>query len=163
MQGERQMHRAITIGAPPVAIWTVLSDARLLPDWVPAVQEVLACSADGEAEGAVRTCAVELGGKTGRMVERCVELEPMRRIAYVVDDESFGMARMFTDYGFVISLAAAGHATSVTVDTHYTPRNQVYALLNLLVIRRQLRQVVDELLSGLRTLVESQVASPAVE
>jgi hypothetical protein len=42
----------------------------------------------GEAVGEVRHCIAKLGGKSGRMVERCVEFAPMTRIAYVVEEES---------------------------------------------------------------------------
>jgi hypothetical protein len=31
---------------------------------------------------------------------------PIKRVAYVVDDESFGMRKMFDDYGFAITLEA---------------------------------------------------------
>ena len=95
MDGEKQIVRSTSIDAPPDAVWKVLDDSRLLPDWVPAVDEVTECSFEGEAVGEVRYCDVKLAGKSGRMVERCIEFVPMTRIAYVVDDESFGMRRMF--------------------------------------------------------------------
>lgn len=163
MQGMRQMQRTVTVDATPSEVWSVLADARLLPEWVPVVEEVLACSTDGEGVGTVRTCAVEMGGRTGRIVERCVEFEPMRRVAYLVDEENFGMNRMFADYGFVIRLEPHGQGTVVVVDTHYTPRNPFYALLNRVVMRRQFRKVVDGLLAGLRTLVQSRAATITAE
>lgn len=56
MHGRKQLEREITIDAPVSTVWEVLSDARLLPEWVPAVDEVVACSVDGETVGAVRQC-----------------------------------------------------------------------------------------------------------
>jgi hypothetical protein len=38
--------------------------------------------------------------RSEQTVSRFGELVPMRRIAYVVNDESFGMRRMFEHYGF---------------------------------------------------------------
>ena len=104
MDGEKQVERNVIIYATPDAVWAVLADSRLLPRWAPIVDEVTACAAGGEAIGAVRHCTARLAGRAGGMVERCVELLPGRRIAYVVDEESFGMRRMFDDYGFALDL-----------------------------------------------------------
>jgi uncharacterized protein YndB with AHSA1/START domain len=157
MNGRKQLERQITIDAPVSTVWEVLSDARLLPDWVPAVDDVVACSADGEAVGAVRQCNVQLAGKAGRMVERCVEFSPMTRVAYVVDDESFGMRRMFADYGFALNpISEANSRTRVRVDTYYTPRTAFYSVINVVVMRRRFRSVVDGLLAGLKTLSEAR-------
>jgi uncharacterized protein YndB with AHSA1/START domain len=157
MDGSRQIERSISIDAGPEAVWEVLSDSRLLPDWVPAVDEVTECSSEGEAVGEVRHCNARIGGKSGRMVERCVEFAPMTRIAYVVDDESFGMRRMFEHYGFAISLEPTSFGmTAVTLETYYTPRNAIYGVLNRLLIRRRFEQVCEEIVEGLKTFTESR-------
>ena len=157
MLGRMQLEREIAIDAPVSTVWEVLSDARLLPEWVPAVDEVVACSADGEAVGTVRHCTVQLARRAGRIVERCVEFNPMTRAAYDLDDESFGMRRMFADYGFALNpIAEAGSRTRVRVDTYYTPRSAFYGLINVMVVRRRFRSVVDGLLVGLKTLSEAR-------
>ena len=91
------------------------------------------------------------------MVERCVELVPGRRIAYVVAEESFGMRRMFDDYGFALDLepAPAGR-TRVTLQTHYTPRNPFYALMNAAVMRRRFASACEQLLDGLKSFTEAR-------
>ena len=161
MDGKKQVERSTSIDAPPDVVWDVLRDSRLLPDWVPAVEEVTACSIDGEAVGEVRHCNARLGGKSGRMVERCVEFAPMTRIAYVVDDESFGMRRMFDHYGFAINLEpVAPGETLLTLETHYTPRNPLYGLLNRLLMRRKFEKVCEEIVGGLKTFTESRFRVP---
>jgi uncharacterized protein YndB with AHSA1/START domain len=155
MEGRKQLERTTEIDAPATVVWEVLSDSRLLPQWVPAVQEVVACSAEGEGVGAVRNCNVELMGRQGRMVERCVEFTPTTRAAYVVDDESFGLRKMFADYGFALNLRSnGGDRTAVTIETHYTPRNSLYSVMNAVMMRRRFAAVVDDLLEGLKTLSE---------
>ena len=155
MEGRKQLERTMEIDAPLTVVWEVLSDSRLLPQWVPAVQEVVACSAEGEGVGAVRKCNVELMGRQGRMVERCVEFTPMTRAAYVVDDESFGLRKTFADYGFALNLRASGSdRTSVRIETHYTPRNPLYSMMNAVMMRRRFAAVVESLLAGLKTLSE---------
>jgi uncharacterized protein YndB with AHSA1/START domain len=157
MEGRKQIERSITIDARVEAVWDVLVDSRLLPRWAPIVDEVTACAVDGEAVGEVRTCRATLAGKTGRMVERCVELVPLRRIAYVVDEESFGMRRMFDDYGFALELdPGTGARTRVTLQTHYSPRNPIYAVMNAVTMRQRFASACQELLVGLKSYVESR-------
>lgn len=161
MDGQKQIQRSTAISAPAEAVWEILADSRLLPRWVPAVDEVAECSVTGEAVGEVRTCNATLAGKSGRIVERCIEFAPMTRIAYVVDDESFGMRRMFDHYGFAISLESEGPGkTHATLETHYTPRNPIYGLLNTLFIRRRFQRVCDDIVSGLKSLAESSSRAP---
>jgi uncharacterized protein YndB with AHSA1/START domain len=161
VDGQKQIVRSTTIDALPDAVWEVLGDSRLLPDWVPAVDEVTECSLEGEAVGEVRHCDVNLAGKSGRMVERCVEFAPMTRIAYVVEDESFGMRRMFEHYGFALNLEpGAPGKTLVTLETHYTPRNPIYRLLNRLLMRRKFEKVCEGIVGGLKTFTESRDRVP---
>lgn len=157
LQGQKQLNESIEIAASPSAIWEILSDSRLLPHWVPAVEEVTSCSLDGEGVGATRSCSANLAGTSGRMVERCVEFVPMTRLAYLVDDESFGMRRMFDHYGFALNLVDLGQeCTRVTIETHYTPRNPVFAAMNAAVLRRRFRGVAREILDGLRTFADAR-------
>jgi len=160
--GQVQIETHIVIEAPPEAVWEVLADSAQLADWVPAVEEVLACSIGGETVGATRTCAAKLGRRSGTMVERCVELIPPTRIAYVVDDESFGMRRMFDHYGFALDLDGSRSArTKVTLCTCYTPRSPVYSLMNRLVLRRQFRGICRGILEGLKSVTEARSTSAA--
>lgn len=74
-----------------------------------------------------------------------------------MDDESFGVNKMFEHYGFAINLESVGpDKTTVAIETHYTPRSPMYGLLNRLMMRRQFQGVCDELLAGLRAFAESR-------
>jgi uncharacterized protein YndB with AHSA1/START domain len=161
MKGQRQIVRQAVASADPAAVWNILVDSRLLPQWVPAVRHVESCEVTGEAVGTVRHCSVELGGRSGTTVERCVSLEPERHIAFLVEDESFGMRNMFADYGFAIVLEPVKpNQTRVIIETFYTPRNAAYRLMNAFLMRRQYRRVVDDLLSGLVRLAEQRTMAP---
>lgn len=156
MKGRKQLACTAMAQVSAQTLWGILMDSRLLPKWVPAVHEVELCEATGETVGAVRRCRVELGGRAGRMVERCIAVEPERRLAYLVEDESFGMRRIVADYGFRISLEPlAAVRTQVTIETFYTPRNPLYRVMNALVMRPRLRRVVGDLLAGLIRLAEA--------
>jgi hypothetical protein len=106
-----------------------------------------------------RHCNVELGGRTGTMTERCVEFVSHRRAGYVVDDDTLGFGRMLLDYGFAITLdPRSDRTTALRIDTYYTPRNLLYALLNRLVLRRRMGKLVDGLLQGLKQISERRSA-----
>jgi uncharacterized protein YndB with AHSA1/START domain len=155
MRGIKQIERSATIAAPVDVVWAVLADSKRLPEWAPVVEDVRVEAPAGVGE--VRSCTARLGGRSGHMVERCVEYQPATRIGYVVDDESFGMRRMFADYGFALTLGERpGGRTDVVLETHYTPRNAIYRLINAALMRRRFRAVCDGLLDGLKRYVEAR-------
>jgi len=154
IRGAHQITRTRTTTANAQALWRILSDSRLLPEWVPAVHSVDQCDASGESVGAIRHCSVELGGRRGKMVEECVDMVPHDSITYAVVADTLGMSKMFSDYCFRISLHEAGTGAKVVIDSYYTPRNVLYALMNAAFMRRQFRGVVDQILEGLCLLAE---------
>ena len=159
--GKKQIVRTAEVGASIDAVWEVISDARLLPQWVPAVDAVTSCSADGEHVGASRTCSANLAGTSGTMVERCVEYTPTSRVAYVVDDETFGLLNMFENYGFSLNLSRLDNQqTLVTLETHYDPKNLVYATMNKAMMRRRFGTVCNDIVSGLKSFAEARVSNP---
>jgi hypothetical protein len=162
MNGKHQASRSVEVATGPAAIWGVIADSTLLPQWAGVVTDVTYLGEGQEGVGMTRHCNVELGGRTGTMTERCVEFIPRRRASYVVDDDTLGFNRMLVDYGFTITLdPASDRATALRIDTFYTPRNPLYALLNRLVLQRRMRKVVDGLLQGLKQISERRSAQAA--
>jgi len=154
MNGKHQVTRSVQVATDPAAIWAIVADSTLLPQWARVVTDVTYLGEE-EGVGMTRHCSVELGGRTGTMTERCVEFLPNRRASYVVDDDTLGFNRMLVDYGFTITLEPrSDRTTALRIDTYYTPRNPLYALLNQLVLRRRLRRTVDGLLQGLKEISE---------
>ncbi len=158
MQGTKQLERTTSIDAPVEAVYALFLDNKALPDWAPVVDEVL--TEDGGDEsgvGCTRTCAVTIEGRSGTMVERCVEAVPDTKASFVVVDDSFGFDRMLRDYGFTAHFASRGpNETAVRIETFYTPASPIATLLNRLMMRRRFRGIVDALLAGLRTTAEQR-------
>jgi uncharacterized protein YndB with AHSA1/START domain len=155
MIGKHQVTRTLAVAAEPAAIWGVIADSTLLPQWTGVVTRVTYLGGEEEGVGMTRHCDVELGGRNGTMTERCVEFVPNRRAAYVVDDDTLGFHRMLRDYGFTITLEPRSErSTALRIDTYYTPRNPLYGLMNRLVLRRRMRKTVDGLLQGLKEISE---------
>jgi len=163
MNGKHQVTRTVQVAADPAAIWGVIADSTLLPQWAGVVIDVTYLGDGQEGVGMTRHCNVELGGRTGTMTERCVEFVPNRRAGYVVDDDTLGFQRMLRDYGFTITLEPrSDRTTALRIDTYYTPRNPLYALLNrLLLLQRRMRRTVDGLLPGLKEISERRGAQAA--
>jgi hypothetical protein len=162
MNGRHQVTRSVQVATDPAAIWGIVADSTLLPQWARVVTDVSYLGGEEEGVGMTRHCNVELGGRTGAMTERCVEFLPNRRAGYVVDDDTLGFNRMLVDYGFTITLEPrSDRTTALRIDTYYTPRNALYALLNQLLLRRRLRRTVAGLLEGLKEISERRGAPAA--
>jgi uncharacterized protein YndB with AHSA1/START domain len=160
MKGDHQLTREIAIDAPRTQVWPIVADSRLLPEWAPPVKEVSDVSGGVEGVGTTRVCQVAFGGREGTMTERCVEFEPPRRAAYVVDDDSLGFGRMFADYGFTITIDDGPNGSSIArTETYYTPRNPLFGVINALIMRSRFARTVDDLLSGLKRSSESRILS----
>lgn len=100
-----------------------------------------------------------MGGVVGLSV---TDMKHERYITYAVDEDSFGMSRMFADYGFRLSLAPNGSGTQLTIESFYTPRNYFYSLVNTLVMKRQFSDVLDGLLAGLSRYAATKGTSAAL-
>jgi uncharacterized protein YndB with AHSA1/START domain len=162
MNSKHQVTRTVEVAAHPAAIWGVIADSALLPQWAGVVTDITYLGEGEEGVGMTRRCNVELGGRRGTMTERCVEFVPDRRAGYVVDDDTLGFTRMLVDYGFTITLEPrSDRATALRIDTYYTPRSALYTLLNRLVLRQRMRKMVGGLLQGLKQISERRGAQAA--
>ena len=158
MRGRKQVERATTIDAPVGVVYGLFMDNAELANWAPVVDAVTdECGGDDNGVGVTRTCAVTMNGRSGTMVEQCLEAVPDTRASYRVVDDSFGFTRTLSHYGFTVHFAPApGERTTVRIETFYTPATPIAAALNRLVLRRKLRRVVDGLLDGLGTLAQQR-------
>jgi Polyketide cyclase / dehydrase and lipid transport len=158
MKGIKQIERGTTIEVPVEVVYELFMDNAALPEWAPVVDAVLAQDGGDESGvGCTRTCAVTMKGRSGTMIERCVEAVPNSLASFLVVDDSFGFNTMLRDYGFTAHFARTGDdAAFVSIETFYTPANRIAALLNRLIMRRNLRTVVDSLLTGLRASAEQR-------
>ncbi|SRR6266508_238987 len=162
MQGTKQLERGTTVDAPVGVVYRLFMDNAELANWAPVVDAVThQHGGDETGLGTTRTCAVIMNGKSGTMVEQCVEAVPETRASFLVVDDSFGFSTMLTNYGFTAHFTTTtSQRTTVRIETFYTPANPIAAVLNRLVMRRKFRRVVDELLLGLRTLAEQRHTQP---
>jgi hypothetical protein len=158
MQGTKQLERTTSVAAPVEVVYELFMDNKALPDWAPVVDAVVAeDGGDESGVGCTRTCAVTMNGRSGTMVERCVEAVPNTRASFVVVSDSFGFHKVLRNYGFTATFAGREqNRASVRIETFYTPVNPIAGLLNRLMMRRRFGVVVDALLAGLRMTAEQR-------
>lgn len=155
LQGANE--QVISAGAD--RIWAVLEDSSYVPRYMRAVREIDKEQGSRERVGAVRTCQVELQGRRGEVVERCVELVPGERLTHVIERDSLGFSRLFDGFGFTFVLEPEGESrTLVRLEGFYEERGLRSRLLNALMMKRKLHRIRERVLSDLKTLVEDQRA-----
>ena len=155
MRGKLQGSSEIVVAAPPEAVWEILEDSRPnLPRLWPMVKS---CEIEGkERVGAVRKCAVDLMGKSGYTVERCIESVPNRRLAHSIEEDSFGFSRVLSDFWFAFILEPTdGGATRVRCESHFDPKGLKGRIMSALMIKRKFRDVRETALANLKRLAEA--------
>jgi hypothetical protein len=109
-----------------------------------------------ERVGAVRTCDVDFGGRTGTTVERCIESVPNRTLAHVIVTDSFGFSRVLSDFWFSFTLEPKTvQTTRVSIETHYDPKGIRGRVMSTLMAKRQFRHVRESALENLKRLAET--------
>jgi uncharacterized protein YndB with AHSA1/START domain len=148
----------LVIDAGRAHVWEILVDPARVPEYMQAVKRI-----EGDAResvGAARTCWIEMQGKRGEVVERCVELEERRRLTYVMERDAFGFSRLFEDFGFSFVLEPlAGERTLVRIEGFYREKGVVSRGLNVLMMRRKLHRLRAGILIGLKAVVEQRSLS----
>lgn len=157
MQGKDE----ILIHAPLERVWALVADSDNLPKWRPPVLGVELLDKDRpERVGSRRRVDARFGGKQGFFVEHRTEHVAGRRIAYIIDEESFGLQRLLRRPGFVLAIEPLGpEQTHVVWSFHHQPHGLVGRLMNPFVRRNQ-RSNRRAALQSLRRYAEEGVERP---
>ena len=140
------------VEATPRTVWALLENGDRLTEWAHMVKHT---TGGRESLGAVRRCDVEFDGRPGAVAERCVELVPRERIAWVMIEDSFGFGKMFADMGFSFTLRSIDERrTLVRNESFYRPLGLVARVMSTLMMRRKLRALRRRVLADLKKLAE---------
>jgi hypothetical protein len=130
-------------------VWHAIEDPAAHAQWHPFVTAI----DGGHGLHDIRSCSVQVGKKAGTTTERCVEREDRARIAWAIDENSSGFARMVSGWRSGFSLAERDDATIVTAESTFRPGNLLVRAM-LPVIRRKFHQTQQAILRGLQDAVE---------
>ncbi len=140
----------IVIDASSEILWDLIADSHMLPSWGPPVIDVEVMTDDGEPErlGTARKVHARFGRKSGWFLEHRVEHVPGRQIAYLIDEENFGLSRLVSRPGFSLELSPLDDGrTQVIFSFFHDPRGLKGRLLNPMLKRQQRRNRLAALAS----------------
>lgn len=145
-----QGHNELLIDTTPEQLFAILSSSDRVLEYMHAVKHVDVAGGRREQVGSIRTCQVEMDGKQGEVVERCIELVPDQRISFVVDRDTFGFSKLFSDFGFTFTLDPRDD------------RRTLVALEGFYRERHPLAHVRGGILAGLKATAEQPAPGAAV-
>lgn len=164
LPGRVQGRDAIVINAPVERVWPLIADTWLLPKWGPPVVSVEVLGPPGELEtvGSRRRVDAKFGNRQGHYYERRIQHEPNRRMAFQIEEETFGLFRFLENVGSLIEIEPVGVGrVRVTWSFFHDARGLLGRLMNRLVILRQQRLNRLRALASLRAYAEEGRERPA--
>lgn len=152
-----QWQADLIVDAPLEKTWAVLDDLSLIPNYHPVVRSVEFPSGIRRREPGVEyKCIIPTGRRRGWCVEKVIDHVPLRSSTVAFTDDSWGLSRLVRDFLTEISVEPVGEAkTRVILRGFYTPLGWWGAILNALVIRRNMRKRADDTLRGAKRFLES--------
>lgn len=152
---------AIVIDAPPEYLWTLISNSMELCNWGPPVRGVKILTDDGhEATGTWRRVDAEFEGKQGHFIERRIEHIEGRKIAVLIEEETFGLFRLLSEVGSSLELEPLGpRQTRVIFTFFHNTKGVIGYLMNKLVVLRQQRRNRLAALAPLKKYAERAVTA----
>ncbi len=140
----------IRIDAPREKVWEVLADLGGIHKWNPGVSHSRSTSESSGGEWATRHC--DLRNPSGYLEERAFDWREGEGFKIDIFESSFPIERNVVEF----TLRADGDGTIVTVTPDYRLKfGPIGALLDRLILGRQLRKGMENLLAGLKYHVET--------
>lgn len=158
MTARLQGRDEIIIDVPPNQVWSLIADSTLLARWGPPVTAVQLVEpiAGPERVGSRRRVDARFNGKDGYFVEIRTEHVEGKRIAYVIEQDTFGLGRVMIEPGFALDIEPAGPGRSrVTFSFFHHPKGVLGHVMNVLVVLRQQRRNRRAALASLKQVAEA--------
>ena len=140
----------IRINAPREKVWGVLADLGGIYKWNPGVSHSRSTSEAGGGEGATRHC--DLANPKGYLEERAFDWREGEGYKIDIYESSFPIERNVVEF----TVTADGDGTIVSVSPDYQLKfGPIGALIDRLILGRQMRKGMEDLLAGLKYHVET--------
>lgn len=149
-----QAHNEAVIDAPISKVWSIITDITLLDKVNPGV-----ISARGrmDKQGETRTCEMENRGRSGTMTERLAEMIHEKKTVWVIENDSMGMSKMLKDPRFCFYLEKiSDNKTKIINESYYQPANLAIRLMNVLMMKRKMREIQQQILSNIKNIAENK-------
>lgn len=144
-----KLHNEITINAPVENVWRVLADLEQVQYYNPLVAKTRYISQNNEGIGATRYCDFK---PKGFSKERVFEWKPNEVLGLEIVESSFPMT--FSRWRTILKRVDVG--TFVSQDMEYELKfGFLGKLLDVLVVGRKYKKVLDDIFEGLKRFVET--------
>lgn len=141
--------QTLTIDAPKNEVWDVLADFNNVYTWAPSVEHSAGLNDKYQQVGSGRVCSVK---GFGEITEKVTEWQDQQLFAFTV--EASGPLNNALSH-WQLSDSANGK-TKITVTLKYDVKFGVLgSLLHALVMKKQLNKTLTQILSALKTRVET--------
>jgi len=158
MNQKAQWKIEIVVDAPLKRVWEVGEDITLIPQYHPEVDKVDLI--EGQAKRTLGTkyrCNILEGRRAGSCVEEVVACEPERMLATRMVSDTWGVARMLTNFTVEATVSRRTETSTVLkLQAFYEPVGFKNRVLNALVLRRALRRRSLAVLSGIKRVAEGK-------
>jgi uncharacterized protein YndB with AHSA1/START domain len=138
--------RSAMVAAPPEAVWELISDARTLPRWWPAVTRV-----EGVAETGFTEVLLSRRGRPVRLDMYYVEVQAPQILSWELEIAGTQFERMLGEWVTRCELSAADGGTRVAIEERQIFRGSFRT--GGWLQRRAARHRLDGALAGLAALI----------
>jgi uncharacterized protein YndB with AHSA1/START domain len=156
MRGQFQWKATIQIAANPRRVWEIIDDISLIPSYHPEVQKVDPPPGEKKRRVGMKYRCHILTGRKGSCIEEVVEYVPGKKFSTAMGEDSWGMSEMLTD--FIVDTTVIPHDENFTIlqfEAYYNPRGLLNRLLNIIFLRRLIRERTLKVMKGIKGLAES--------
>ncbi len=147
---------SIVVERPITQCWDAYTNSALLAEWAPSVSSVEYDSTVIELNSQ-RKCYVRVDGRDGHTVELCTAIEPLKRIEFIITEETFGFAHMLTSYGFNVSFDVDEENSLIIMQTRYVPKKIFASVMSSKATQQQLLRLMTENLNGFKNYAEASI------
>ena len=145
-----QFTSQIRIDAPKEKVWEVLADLGGIYKWNPGVSHSYSTSESNSGEGATRHC--DLQSRNDYLKERAVDWKEGEGFKIDIYETNLPLKRNVIQF----SIEAERDGTLVKVSPDYAIKfGWLGSLMDILMVRRQFRKGMNDLLAGLKYHVET--------
>jgi len=158
LKGKFQWSLELKINADRSAVWDIADDISLIPEYHPEVGKVTYI--DGQYKRAVGVkyqCNI-LEGRKGSCVEEVVEYVPYNKLSTRMGEDTWGMDKMFKDFIVETTLIPDNGSTILRFEAFYNPAGVFYKILNVLFLRRMIKQRSLKVMHGIKNLSENKIS-----
>lgn len=111
---------AVVIDAPQEYLWILISNSLELCNWGPPVRRVRVLTDDGhETTGTWRRVDAEFDGKEEHFLERRIEHIEGRKMAVLIEEETFGLFKLLSEVGSSLEIEPLGTGQTRVIFTFF--------------------------------------------